>query len=244
MVQVRLSVGSAQNGSIKAVSGSGMASMSLASMLFQPRMEEPSKPNPSSNISSVSSPAGTVKCCQVPKVSTNLMSTIFAPCFFAISITLLGVFILGSLSRFRFHKKSRVTRRGSKKSSDCLLARFFGADADRTQNGQHENFSIPNLSSLRCLDNCFHGGIRAVIRKYDFQFDLGQKIDRVFAAAINFGVAFLPAETFDLRDGHALNTQLRKRRFDVFEFEWLDNRLDFFHWFGSRRRIVTVACRL
>ena len=81
------------NGSMNAVSGSGIASMSLASMLFQPRMEEPSKPMPSAKVSSVSSLMGMVKCCQVPKVSTNLMSTIFAPAFFAISITLLGVAI-------------------------------------------------------------------------------------------------------------------------------------------------------
>jgi hypothetical protein len=36
---------------------------------------------------------GQLKCCQVPKVSTNFTSTIFAPCFFAISITLFGVLI-------------------------------------------------------------------------------------------------------------------------------------------------------
>ena len=40
-------------------------------MLFQPRMEEPSKPKPSSKTSSVNSAMGTLKCCQVPKVSTN-----------------------------------------------------------------------------------------------------------------------------------------------------------------------------
>ena len=34
---------------------------------------------------------GTLKCCQVPNVSTNLTSTIFAPAFLASSITLLGV---------------------------------------------------------------------------------------------------------------------------------------------------------
>ena len=83
MVQVSESVGSAQNGSMKAVSGSGMASMSEASMLFQPRMLEPSKPRPSLKISSVSSRMGQLKCCQVPKVSTNLMSTILAPVFLA-----------------------------------------------------------------------------------------------------------------------------------------------------------------
>src|ERR1051325_5805148 len=91
MVQVRERVGTAQKGSMKAVGGSGMASMSEASMLFQPRMLDPSKPNPLAKTSSVSSPLGTLKCCQVPKVSTNFTSTILAACFRAISITLLGV---------------------------------------------------------------------------------------------------------------------------------------------------------
>src|SRR6516162_5415927 len=97
MVQVSDRVGTAQKGSIKAVSGSGMASMSEASMLFQPRIEEPSKPRPSSKISSVSSRIGQAKCCQVPKVSTNLISIILAAVFLANSITLLGVLIYGLL---------------------------------------------------------------------------------------------------------------------------------------------------
>src|SRR5436190_8956853 len=91
MVQVKERVGAAQNGSMNAVAGSGMASMSDASMDFQPRMLEPSKPKPSSKTSSVSSPIGQEKCCQVPKVSTNFTSTILAPCFLAISMTPLGV---------------------------------------------------------------------------------------------------------------------------------------------------------
>src|SRR5687767_250231 len=93
MVQVKLSVGTLQNGSIDAVRGSGIASMSLASMLFQPRIDDPSKPNPSSKTSSLNSAIGTLKCCQVPNVSTNFASTIFAPCFFANSMTLLGVLL-------------------------------------------------------------------------------------------------------------------------------------------------------
>src|SRR6266853_1989691 len=93
MVQVNDSVGTAIKGSIKAVAGSGIASMSEASMLFQPRMLEPSKPSPSAKDSSVNSLIGMLKCCQVPKVSTNLISTILAPLFFANSNTLLGVLI-------------------------------------------------------------------------------------------------------------------------------------------------------
>src|SRR5882762_8858131 len=65
--------------------------MSDASMLFQPRMLEPSKPSPSAKDSSVSSLMGMLKCCHVPKVSTNFISTILAPLFFANSNTLLGV---------------------------------------------------------------------------------------------------------------------------------------------------------
>src|SRR5882672_697638 len=93
MVQVNDSVGTAIKGSIKAVTGSGIASMSEASMLFQPRMLEPSKPSPSAKDSSLSSLIGMLKCCQVPKVSTNLISTILAPLFLANSNTLLGVLI-------------------------------------------------------------------------------------------------------------------------------------------------------
>src|SRR5580658_2917722 len=93
MVQVSDRVGTLQNGSMKAVSGSGMASMSEASMDFQPRMDEPSNPNPSLNTSSVNSEIGQLKCCQVPNVSTNFTSTIFAACFTAMSKTLFGVLI-------------------------------------------------------------------------------------------------------------------------------------------------------
>src|SRR5216117_2593093 len=91
MVQVRERVGTAQKGSMKALAGSGIASMSEASMDFQPRMLEPSKPRPSAKTSSVNSAMGQLKCCQVPKVSTNLISTILAPCLRPMSITLLGV---------------------------------------------------------------------------------------------------------------------------------------------------------
>src|SRR5262245_939795 len=98
MVQVSDSVGTAQNGSMNALAGSGMASMSEASMLFQPRMLEPSNPKPSLKQPTLSSPMGTLKCCQVPKVSTNFTSTILAPCLPAISITLLGVAALAVLA--------------------------------------------------------------------------------------------------------------------------------------------------
>src|SRR5204863_4281951 len=100
-------------GSIKAVSGSGIASMSEASRLFQPRIEEPSNPSPSLKISSVNSRMGQLKCCQVPNVSTNLMSIIFAPVFLANSITLLGVLI--EVGRWVYYDQTKYFRERSEK---------------------------------------------------------------------------------------------------------------------------------
>src|SRR5512138_308053 len=58
MLQMSDSVGSAMNGSMTAVSGSGTTSMSEAWIACQPRMDEPSNPRPASKTSSVSSYSG------------------------------------------------------------------------------------------------------------------------------------------------------------------------------------------
>ena len=44
-----------------------------------------------------------------------------------------------------------------------------------------------------------------------FDFDFGQQIDFVFAAAVGFGVAFLAAVAADFEDGHALRCRFRCR---------------------------------
>src|SRR3954468_9029536 len=87
MLQTSDSVGSFMNGSITAVSGSGTTSMSLAWMGIHPRMDDPSKPSPSSNTASVNSASGTVKCCQRPMKSMNFRSTITARLSCAYPIT-------------------------------------------------------------------------------------------------------------------------------------------------------------
>src|SRR5438034_1718735 len=70
-----LSTGSSVKGSIRALSGSGINSMSEASMLFQPAIEEPSKKCPLSNLSMVNALTGTDTCCSLPRVSVKRKST-------------------------------------------------------------------------------------------------------------------------------------------------------------------------
>ena len=72
--------------------------MSLLSIDCQPRIEEPSKPRPSSNgASSLNSLIGAVKCCHVPSRSMNLRSTITAPLSLIICRTCFGVIGLVTL---------------------------------------------------------------------------------------------------------------------------------------------------
>ena len=84
-------VGRAVNGSMYAESGSGTRSMSDSWISWNPRMDDPSKPKPSSNPSSVSSEMGTEKCCMSPGRSQNRKSTTWASFPLARSSTSLGV---------------------------------------------------------------------------------------------------------------------------------------------------------
>ena len=81
----------AANGSMNAVAGSGNTSMSEELIALQPRIDEPSKPTPSEKTDSVSSETGMAKCCQVPRMSVSLRSTILTSFVFARAITSFGV---------------------------------------------------------------------------------------------------------------------------------------------------------
>jgi hypothetical protein len=52
--------------------------MSDSEIPCQPRIDEPSKPSPSSNADSSNARAGSVMCCHVPSRSQNFRSTIAA----------------------------------------------------------------------------------------------------------------------------------------------------------------------
>ena len=77
-------------GSMKVDVASGMRSMSLSWMCWNPLIDDPSKPMPPSKRPSESSSTGIEKCCHVPGRSTKRRSTIWTPSFFAIASTSLG----------------------------------------------------------------------------------------------------------------------------------------------------------
>src|SRR5882757_196805 len=68
---------SAKNGSIVAVTGSGIRHMSDSLIAFQPAIDEPSNIVPSAKISSSIMPMSNVTCCHLPRGSVKRRSTYF-----------------------------------------------------------------------------------------------------------------------------------------------------------------------
>jgi len=79
-------------------------------------------------------------------------------------------------------------------------------------------------------------GLTMVVGHDDFEFHLGQEIDDIFGAAIEFGMALLPAEALGLGDGDAGNADFVQRLLHLVQLEGLDDRFDLFH--------SIIPCRL
>ena len=110
-----------------------------------------------------------------------------------------------------------------------LIAGLVSADTDRIFDRKNEDLSISDLSCLCGFDDCCHGSSHGTVCKNDLQLDLGQEIDRIFAAAVDLRVALLATEALDFSYGHAFDSQLAERVFDLFKFEGFDDCFDFFH---------------
>ena len=76
MKKLTTSVLDTRKGSRYAVVGSGKSDMSDSWMAWKPRIEEPSKPSPSSKTDWSNDDTGTVKCCITPGRSQKRTSTI------------------------------------------------------------------------------------------------------------------------------------------------------------------------
>src|SRR5208282_2964804 len=115
------------------------------------------------------------------------------------------------------------------RSLDCAVALFTGADAPGVVNGGDKDLAVANLAGLGGLEDGFNGGLHQRFRQDGFDFDLGQKIHGVFAAAIDFGVPLLAAKTFDFHDGHTEDADAVEGFLNVVQFERFDDGFDFFH---------------
>ena len=73
------------------------------------------------------------------------------------------------------------------------------------------------------------GLLDQVVADHDLDFHLGQEVHDVFGAAIEFGMALLPAKALGFGHGDALQADFLKRFLHLVELEWLDDGFDFLH---------------
>ena len=65
----------------------------------------------------------------------------------------------------------------------------------------------PILSVLAAATMASTAPVDLIVRQHDLDLHLGQEVDDVFRAAVQFGVPLLAAEALDLADGQALHAK-------------------------------------
>lgn len=97
-----------------------------------------------------------------------------------------------------------------------VFATFAGADADRFLQVRDENLPVTDLARLSRLQNCIDDGLEVIVGANNFDFDFGNKIDRVFGATVNLGVPFLTTETPHFAYRHAMDAMFGQGVLHVF----------------------------
>src|SRR5213595_2547281 len=110
-----------------------------------------------------------------------------------------------------------------------VLVALARADAHRRLDRIDEDLAVADVAGLGRAGDHFGDLVHEVVRNDDLDLDLGKEVDRLLAAAVELGVALLPAEAAHLRHGHPDHPDGGERLLDVVQLERLDNRLDLFH---------------
>src|SRR5258708_8599906 len=105
---------------------------------------------------------------------------------------------------------SRLALRACLAALKRVDAGLASADTDRLFNSCDEDLAVADLAGTRRLADGFDGTLDHGIVDHDLDLDLGQEAHRVLRAAIDLGLAFLPAEAFHLAHGQALYAERRQ----------------------------------
>src|SRR5580692_11931007 len=130
------------------------------------------------------------------------------------------------------------------KGSERVGVGLAGADADGLVDRGDKNLAVADLPGLGGAADGFDDPLDLVGRHRDLDADLRQEVHRIFGAAIDLGMALLPAIALDLGDGHAVHADGQQRVAYVFELERLDDRYDELHGRILGRFLGTFPRRL
>src|SRR5215217_3146173 len=141
-------VAAEKNGSMQAVAGSGISTMSDSLMAFQPAIEEPSNIVPSAKMSSSIMDTSKVTCCHLPRGSVKRKSTYLTSLsLIALSTSLAVCIRVGPLLPFWIFP-GRTAVQLADLRSDRLGARLAGADPDRFLDARYKNLAIADAPGM------------------------------------------------------------------------------------------------
>src|SRR4051812_30742743 len=205
--------------------------MSDSLIAFHPAIEEPSNIVPSSKISSSIIVWSKVTCCSLPRGSVKRRSTYLMSSSLILLRMSLPVVISLPLSQIGFlFVQSDPDPPFRRQTLESVVAGFAGPYTDGLFDRIDENLAVADATGLRRTADRLDRLLGEVIRANYLDFHLGQKVDDIFGAAIEFRVALLTAKALGFGDGDALQANFLQRFFDFVELERLYDSLDLFHF--------------
>src|SRR5579862_475158 len=119
-----------------------------------------------------------------------------------------------------------------------IRAGLAGANAHDLQQVEHEDLSVADLAGLRGFLDRLDRAVDKLVRHGGLDLHLREKIDDIFGAAIELGVALLPPESLDLGNRDALHADRRQRFTHFVELEGFDDRENELHRGLSSLRLL------
>ena len=116
---------------------------------------------------------------------------------------------------------------------------FVVADADGFGNRADKDLAVADTPGAGSGDDGLNGLFLHIVGDNEFDFDLGEKVNRVFAAAVKLGVALLAAVAAGFEYGHAFNACLKQGILDCIQLRRLENRFNFEHMQNASLESVT-----
>src|SRR6185437_9951302 len=231
MSQNRIMLGLAENGSMTAVSGSGIRIMSDSLIAFQPAIEDPSNMMPSRNTSSSIVETCCAVCCHLPRGSVNRRSTYSTECSLSISSTFstfevavpVGFLAMPVIPRPSHwcHKIRHVAcpqpaaAGGKARTMRAFCAGLYSFPPEAESGFLVVGRRAPDRSPS---DRVLAPLAKAVVADH-LDLHLREEIHDVLRAAIKLGMAFLASETLCFHHGDALQPHLVQGFLHLIQFE-------------------------
>src|SRR5690606_22611044 len=159
-------VGSAEKGSMTAVSQSGFRTMSDSLMTFQPAIEEPSNMMPSANMSSSTVSTYCVVCCHLPRGSVNLKSICFTSLSLIAFRTSWGVLHCSDITIAPLGSQYA----NSLRALDRVASGFSRPDPNRFLDGGDEDLAVADTAGVGRLLYRLDRPLDHSVFHHDFHF--------------------------------------------------------------------------